>query len=177
MQLVLFNLLKEPLTGDNTPGQSEPGSNGNEGVLRILLYIDIRPGQTCHSKDGGSCIFHWRRLAWLTIWDRFNIPRYSHKLMYRKRVTCELHDSYFRSMMIKTCHSKDGGSGIFRWPFMEEIEWVLNYYITQCTGNSSCLEIGRLEIWCCRENSARQKGSSGPPIEQLGIRRVGDKMR
>ena len=24
-----------------------------------VLYIDLRPGQTCHSKDGGSCIFRW----------------------------------------------------------------------------------------------------------------------
>ena len=88
-----------------------------------LLYIDLRPGQTCHSKDGGSCIFHWRGRAWLTIWDRVKIPRYSHKLMHRKTVTCELHDSYFRSGMIKTCHSKNGGSHIFRWPFMG-IDWV-----------------------------------------------------
>ena len=29
------------------------------------------------------------------------IPRYSHKLKHRKRVTCELHDSYFRSVTIK----------------------------------------------------------------------------
>ena len=29
------------------------------------------------------------------------IPRYSHRLMHRKRVTCELHDSYFCSMTIK----------------------------------------------------------------------------
>ena len=43
--------------------------------------------------------------------------------MHRKSVTCELHESYFRSMMIKTCHSKDGGSGIFRWPFMGR-DWV-----------------------------------------------------
>ena len=88
-----------------------------------MLYIDPRTGQTCHSKDGGSCIFRWRGRAWLTIWDRVKIPRYSHKLMHRKRTTCELHDSYFRSMMIKTCHSKDGGSGIFRWPFMGR-DWV-----------------------------------------------------
>ena len=88
-----------------------------------VLYIDLRPGQTCHSKDGGSCIFHWRGRAWLTIWDRFKIPQYSHKLMHRNTVTCELHDSYFRSMMIKTCHSKDGGRGIFRWPFMGR-DWV-----------------------------------------------------
>ena len=67
----------------------------------VMLHIDLRPGQTCHSKDGGSCIFHWRGQAWLTIWDRVKIPRYSHKLMHRKRVTCELHDSYFRSMTIK----------------------------------------------------------------------------
>ena len=88
-----------------------------------MLYINLRPGQTCHSKDGGSCIFHWRGRAWLTIWDRVKIPRYSHKLMHRKRVTCELHDSYFRLMMIKTRHSKDGGSGISRWPFMGR-DWV-----------------------------------------------------
>ena len=66
-----------------------------------MLYIDLRPGHTCHSKDGRSCIFHWRGRAWLTIWDRVKIPRYSHKLMHWKRVTCELHDSYFCSMMIK----------------------------------------------------------------------------
>ena len=43
--------------------------------------------------------------------------------MPRKRVTCELHDSYFCSMMIKTCHSKDGGSCVFCWPFMGR-DWV-----------------------------------------------------
>ena len=87
------------------------------------MYIDLRPGQTCHSKDGGSCIFRWRRRAWLTMWDWIKSPRYSHKLMHRKRVTCELHNSNFCSMMIKTCHSKDSGSGIFRWPFMGR-DWV-----------------------------------------------------
>ena len=88
-----------------------------------MLYIDLWPGQTCHSSDGGSCIFRWRRRAWLTIWDSVKIPRYSHKLMHRTRVICELHDSYFRSLMIKTCHSKDGGSCIFRWQFMGR-DWV-----------------------------------------------------
>ena len=113
-----------------------------EGVLPLckdavgVLYIDLQPGQTCHSKDGGSCIFHWRGRAWLIIWDRVKIPRYSHKLMHRKRVTCKLHNSYFRSMMIKTCPSKDGGSGYSFGHLWEEIERTLNYYITQCTGNS-----------------------------------------
>ena len=42
--------------------------------------------------------------AWASLADKMGqskIPRYSHKLMHRKRVTCELHDSYFRSMTIK----------------------------------------------------------------------------
>ena len=38
---------------------------------------------------------------WLTKWDKLKFPWYTHRLMHRKRVTCELHDSYFRLMMIK----------------------------------------------------------------------------
>ena len=63
------------------------------------------------------------RRAWLTIWDRVKILRYSHKLMHWKRVTSELHDSYFHSMMMKSCHSKDSGSCIFCWPVMGR-DWV-----------------------------------------------------
>ena len=33
--------------------------------------------------------------------EQGKIPWYSHRLMHRKRVTCELHDSYFRLMKIK----------------------------------------------------------------------------
>ena len=44
-------------------------------------------------------------------------PWYTHRLMHRKTVTCELHDSNFRLMTIKHSISK--------------IEWTLNYYITQ----------------------------------------------
>ena len=65
----------------------------------VVYWPPTRPNMPF--QDGGSCIFHWRGRAWLTIWDRVKIPRYSHKLMHRKRVTCELHDSYFRSMTIK----------------------------------------------------------------------------
>ena len=49
------------------------------------------------------------------------IPWYAHRLMHRKRVTCELHDSYFRLMTIKHDILK------IEWA----IEWALNYYITQ----------------------------------------------
>ena len=38
---------------------------------------------------------------WLTKWDKLKFPWYTHRLMSRKRVTCELHDSYFRLMTIK----------------------------------------------------------------------------
>ena len=48
-----------------------------------------------------KCIFLWRGWAWLTVWYRVKILRYTHRLMHRKRVTCELHDSYFRLMTIK----------------------------------------------------------------------------
>ena len=48
-----------------------------------------------------KCIFYWCGWAWLTIWDRVKILRYSRRQMHRKRVSCELHDSYFRLMTIK----------------------------------------------------------------------------
>ena len=43
-------------------------------------------------------------LVWASLADDMGqgkIQRYSHRLMHPKRVTCELHDSYFRSMTIK----------------------------------------------------------------------------
>ena len=41
-----------------------------------------------------------RRWASLTIWNKVKVPPCRYKVMHRKRVTCELHDSYFRSMTI-----------------------------------------------------------------------------
>ena len=39
---------------------------------------------------------------WLMKWDEVKkFPWYIHRLMHRKRVNCELHDSYFRWMMIQ----------------------------------------------------------------------------
>ena len=49
-------------------------------------------------------------------------PWYTHRLMHRKRVTCKLHDSYFR-LMIKHSISK--------------IEWASNDYITQLSSSPS----------------------------------------
>ena len=55
------------------------------------------------------------------------IPWYSHRLMHQKRVTSELHDSYFRLMTIKHSISK------ITWA----IKWALNYYIAQSRQKSS----------------------------------------
>ena len=75
-----------------------------------MLYIDLRPGQTCYSKvmhrkevthSDGSYGKKSRRRACLTIWDKVKFPWYTHRLMHQRRVTCELHNSYFRLMTIK----------------------------------------------------------------------------
>ena len=78
--------------------------------MLIVLYIDLRPGHTCHSKmmhreevthSDGSYEKKSRRRAWLKKWDKVKIPWYTHRLMQRKTVACELRDSYFRLMTIK----------------------------------------------------------------------------
>ena len=130
-----------------------------------LFYIDLRPGQICHSKDGGSNIFRWRGWAWLTIWDRVRIPRYSHKLMLQKRVTCELHDSYFRSMKIKTCHSKDGGIWLFHVPFMGR-DWV-DVELLYTSVHRKFNQFWRSERW---RNDAVEKTA---PSRELGPRSFG----
>ena len=65
---------------------------------------------------------------WQMKWDELKeFPWYTHRLMHRKRVTCELHDSYFHLMTIKHSISK------IEWV----IVWALNYYITQSRRKSS----------------------------------------
>ena len=68
--------------------------------------------------------------------------------MHRKRVTSELHDSYFRLMSIKHAIPK------IEWA----IEWALNYYITRSRQEVRQLEKVELEI-------------------ELGTRAVGDKIQ
>ena len=59
---------------------------------------------------------------WLMKWDELKkFPWYT-VLMHRKRVTCELHDSYFRLMTIKHSISK--------------IEWASNDYIIELSSTS-----------------------------------------
>ena len=76
--------------------------------------------------------------------------------MHRKRVTSELHDSYFRLMTIKHSISK------IQWT----IVWALNYYIIQLSSSprSSCQQNSReLETRCGREGHTRPRGTSESP--------------
>ena len=76
-------------------------------------------------------------------------PCYTHRLMYWKRVTCELHDSYFRWMTINHAIPK------IEWA----IEWALNYYIAQSRQKSRQLKFQlQLEMRCGRESHTRPKG-------------------
>ena len=72
-----------------------------------------------------KCIYHWRWRAWLRIWDKVKVPQYSHRLMHRKRVTCELHDSYFRSMTIKHAIRKTAEVTHSDGQLWGDIEWAI----------------------------------------------------
>ena len=84
------------------------------------------------------------------------VPLCQYRLMHRKRVTSELHDSYFRLMTIKHSISK------IQWA----IVWALNYYLTQLRSSprSSCQWNSRLlETRCGREGHTRPRGAHGNP--------------
>ena len=76
-----------------------------------VLYFGLRLGQKCHSKvmrrkevthSNGS---YERKSRGRKLADEMGrgkkFPWYTHRLMHRKRVTCELHDSYFHLMTIQ----------------------------------------------------------------------------
>ena len=88
-------------------------------------------------------------------WDKVKIPWYTHRLMHRKRMTCELHDSYFRLMTIK--HT------------IPKIEWAIELlYNSVWTGTQSWSQ-DELETICGRENSTQQKaGAPGPRLSSPG---------
>ena len=141
----------------------------------MLLCFDLRPGQrNANPSDApeGSDTFQWPvierdRVGGLSliIWDKVKVPLCQYRLMHRKRVTSELHDSYFRLMTIKHSISK------IQWA----IVWVLNYYLTQLSSNprSSCQEGSRqLETRCGRESHTRPRWPLGTRWSGPSIRRT-----
>ena len=79
--------------------------------------------------------------------------------MHRKRVTSELHDSYFRLMMIKHLISK------IQWA----IVWALNYYLTQLNSGcqSSCQQTSRQQETRCGREATPDRG--GPQETSDGV--------
>ena len=103
------------------------------------------------------------------------IPMLHYRVMHWKRVTSELHDSYFRLMTIKHSISK--------------IEWASNDYIIQLSSTSQLNWVpvpvefdaqgasgvasrvpGQLETRCDRESHTRPRGPSGTPMEFGDVR-------
>ena len=106
--------------------------------LLIMICFDLltrpkMPFKAMHRKEvthsNGSYVrkSRGRKLADEMGRGKKKIPLYSHSLTHRKRVTSELHDSYFRLMTIKHSISK------IAWA----IKWALNYYIAQSRQKSS----------------------------------------
>ena len=99
----------------------------------FLLYFDLRPGpEMLFQGDApeGSNTFQWPVIERdrvgglrLIIWDNVKVPLCNYRVMHRKRVTPELHGSYFRLMTIKHSISK--------------IEWVSSDYITELSSGAS----------------------------------------
>ena len=90
----------------------------------------------------------------LIIWDKVKVSLCHYRVMHRKRVASELHDSYFHLMTIKNSISK--------------IEWASNDYITELSSSSS----GE-EVWEGKSHQA--EGAWGP--DELGSREDADKMQ
>ena len=105
-----------------------------QSVLQVLCF-DLRlDPKMLFQGDArkGSDTFQWPVIerdrvgeSRLIIWDKGNVPLCQYRLMNRKRVTCELHDSYFRLMTIKHSISK----------IQRAIVWALNYYLTQLSSS------------------------------------------
>ena len=88
--------------------------------------------------------------------------------MHRKRVTCELHDSYFRFDDDPTCDSKNR---VGDWVVVE-----LLYNSVKTEVRELQLEIGRSYRRDVVGKATPGQRGSGPPIK-LGSREVGDKMQ
>ena len=90
----------------------------------------------------------WQEIALAGLADNMGqgkIPWYSHRLMHRKKVTCELHDSYFRLMTIKLAIPKI-------------LSGRLNCYITRWDRKSVSWRSDELMTRFDRENSTQWEG-------------------
>ena len=100
----------------------------------------------------------------LIIWDKVKVPLCHYRVMHRKRVTSELHDSYFRLMTIKHSISK--------------IEWLSIDYITQLSSTTSGVELEFQASWRRDVVGKPTPGRGGPREPRWSLRtwEVADKM-
>ena len=108
-----------------------------------LLYINLRPGQTCHSKDGGSCIFRWpvmRRDCVGELGWQYGTGLKSHGIVTN---WCTGRGWPVNCMTVisarwwsKHAIPKTAEVAYSVGQLWEEIEWTSNYSVTRCTGSS-----------------------------------------
>ena len=100
-----------------------------------MLYIDFRPGQTCHSKDAEvACSIGTGELGW----------QYGTGLKSHGTVTnwCTGRELPVNCMTVISARWRSNmpfqrwGKCIFRWPVLGRYRVGMNCYITECTGNS-----------------------------------------
>ena len=146
--------------------RSVPAVSSMENIQELLLYIDPRPLQRCHSKDGGSAY----SIGVGELADNMGqgkISRYNHRLMHRKRVTCELHDSYFRLMTIKHAIPRTAEVTHSDGQLWGDIEWAIELlYNSVKTGSQLVWRPDPLVTRCGRESQHPAEWAPGPPIEQ-----------
>ena len=137
----------------------------------VVYWPSTRPNMIFHRH--GSCMFHWRRRAWLTIWDKVK----SHstvRLMHRKRVTYELHDSYFHSMTIKHAIPRTAEVTHPDGQLWGDIEWAIELlYNLVKTRSQLVLRPDPLVTRCGRESQHPAEWALRPPVEQP--KRTGEK--
>ena len=99
-----------------------------------LFWPSTRPNMPFQSDAlEGSDTFRWQlweEIAKAVLADNMGqgkIQWYTHRLMHRKKVTCELYDSYFRLMTIK--------------PAIPKIEWAIELLYNTVMIGSQELEI------------------------------------
>ena len=119
--------------------------------------------EVTHSNGSYERKSRGRKLADEMGWGK-NIPWYSHRLTLRKRLTSELHDSYFRLMTIKHSISK------IEWAssWVRRASWIeFRFQLTSTPRGPVELpvEFQTVGVRCGRESRRRLRGPSGTPME------------
>ena len=100
-------------------------------------------------------------------WERVKIPRSTHRLMHRKRVTCELHDSYFHLMTIKHAIPRTAEVTHSDGQLWGDIEWAIEQlYNSVKTGSQLVFGDQSVGDKMPKRKPAPSRVGPGPPVEQ-----------